>query len=388
MDRRTFLMMVGAGTAAGAAEIAGSRAATAAGLQVGAAPPSPAPVAPVAGASIPETATVPLHIVDVERVGRKIGIEIRLGGGEPRLYTFDTGSSGFYAARNRDWWPEYRRVGGAQVEQSYGSDEVFRSKIVRTSVAIPTESGEIEFDTKVGQVHDAWGGLLGPQGSSTWRKDVAAGRPPLFGNFFGDFGSGLREVNGLFAVLPQLPGNLSSGFAVRLGCRGLPSPSPTLEIGLTEAIRSEIATWVPMAGGPQSRRFPHSGRPTYTQELVAARYALDGDDADYEFETDSILDTGCPTTTVHENGALQVPESLVDHGRVIDGTRFRVVADGSEPGNDFSLDFTAGDLPGTDQVVVTPTTEKAFVNLGLIPFFRHTVVFDVERGLVGFGDCG
>jgi len=27
------------------------------------------------------------------------------------------------------------------------------------------------------------------------------------------------------------------------------------------------------------------------------------------------------------------------------------------------------------------------VNLGLIPYFRNTVVFDVERGLVDFGPC-
>jgi hypothetical protein len=388
MDRRTFLMLIGAGSAVGATDLAGAPSAVAGGRHGDGARPSPAPVSSVTGQSAPETVTVPLHILDIEGVGRKIGIEIRLGGGEPRLYTFDTGSSGFYAARDRDWWPEYRRVGGAQIEQTYGSHEIFRSKIVRTSVGIPTESGEIEVETEVGQIHDAWGGSLGARGSSPWRKDVAAGRPPLFGNFFGDFGSGLREKNGLFAVLPQLPGNLSSGFAVRLGCGGGPGPSPTLEIGLTEAIRSEVATWVPMAGGAQSRRFPNSGRPTYTQELVAARYALDGAGADYAFETDSILDTGCPTTTVYENGALQIPESLVDHGRVVDGTRFRVAADGAESGNDFSLEFPAGDLPGNDQVVVTPTTENAFVNLGLIPFFRYNVVFDIERGLVGFGDCG
>lgn len=27
------------------------------------------------------------------------------------------------------------------------------------------------------------------------------------------------------------------------------------------------------------------------------------------------------------------------------------------------------------------------MNLGLIPFLRHDVVFDVERGLVGFAPC-
>ena len=60
---------------------------------------------PAAGLEGLETVTVPLKIVNIgdESVKvYKIGIELRLGGGEPRLYTFDTGSSGFYAARNRD----------------------------------------------------------------------------------------------------------------------------------------------------------------------------------------------------------------------------------------------------------------------------------------------
>ena len=39
-------------------------------------------------------------------------------------------------------------------------------------------------------------------------------------------------------------------------------------------------------------------------------------------------------------------------------------------------------------LVTTSSSDRPFVNLGLIPFFRYTVVFDLERGLVGFGPCG
>jgi hypothetical protein len=201
VDRRTFLTLAGAGTALGATGLMGARGV----------------IGPAAAVPAQETATVPLQILDIEGVGRKIGIEIRLGGGEPRLYTFDTGSSGFYAANNRDWWPSSKRVGGPQIAQTYGSKETFQSKRVRTLVGIPTSTGEIEIEADVGQILDGYGGSLGPRNRSPWRKDVAEGTPPLFGHFFGDFGSGLREENGLFAILPQLPGNLSSGFAVRLG---------------------------------------------------------------------------------------------------------------------------------------------------------------------------
>ena len=55
---------------------------------------------PASGA-VPESLTIPLKVVQIPGVGTKVGIEVSLGGGAPRLYTFDTGSSGFYAAYNR-----------------------------------------------------------------------------------------------------------------------------------------------------------------------------------------------------------------------------------------------------------------------------------------------
>lgn len=384
MDRRTFLALASAGTALGAAHIAGLGSA-ALGLDRGGVAVAPHPAA----RADQRTATVPLRIVDIGGGQLKVGIHIRLGSGEPRLYTFDTGSSGFYAAFNRDWWPSYRRVGGPQISQSYGSDETFRSKIVRTVIGIPTEDGELEVETEVGQIHDAWGGSLGPKNSSPWRKDTAAGRPPLFGHFFGDFGSGLTQNNGLFAVLPQLPGNLSSGFALRLGCDGRPSSTPQLQIGLDDAVRGAVTSWVPMRREPQAPTYPLSGRPSFTQRLVAGRFRIASDSDAYDFDAPSILDTGGPTTTLHEHGAaLRVPDAFRGAGgrRLAPDLDFRVSAEGTDVTNGFDLDFSTGTTAGTDLVTLTSSGD-AFVNLGLIPFFRYTVVFDVENGLVGFGPC-
>ena len=47
----------------------------------------------------------------------------------------------------------------------------------------------------------------------------------------------------------------------------------------------------------------------------------------------------------------------------------------------------ADDVAGENRVGVTQSGEGAFVNLGLTPYFRNTVVFDAERGLVGFAPC-
>lgn len=387
MDRRTFLALASAGTALGAAHIAGLGSAALGLDRVGVAV-APHPAARAARAD-QRIATVPLRIVDIGGGQLKVGIHIRLGGGEPRLYTFDTGSSGFYAAFNRDWWPSYRRVGGPPISQSYGSDETFQSKIVRTVIGIPTEDGELEVETEVGQIHDAWGGSLGPKSSSPWRKDTAAGRPPLFGHFFGDFGSGLTEKNGLFAVLPQLPGNLSSGFALRLGCDGRPTSTPQLQIGLDDALRDEVTSWVPMLRERDAPAYPLSRRPSYAQRLVAGRFRIASDTDAYDFDAQSILDTGGPTTSLHEHGAaLRVPDAFRGTGgrRLASDLDFRVRAEGTDVTNGFDLDFSTGTAAGTDLVSLTSSGD-AFVNLGLIPFFRYTVVFDVENGLVGFAPC-
>jgi hypothetical protein len=355
----------------------------------------PPPDDPAAGLEELETATVPLKIVNIgddeSHKEYKVGIELRLGGGELRLYTFDTGSSGFYAARNRDWWPSFEPVRGPKIEQSYGDETTFRARIVRTTVAIPTNLGELQAEVEVGQIMNAWGGALGPRGKSTWRKYVKVGAPPLFGKFFGDFGSGLTERNGLFAVLPQLSGNLSSGFALRLGCIGIPSSTPTLQIGLTEAIRSQVTSWVPMQGGDQSPPFPNSGLPTYGQKLLEGHFSLEGDGPPYQFRAGTILDTGGGTTSLHEHGdELKVPDALLspnDQNVVLSDVLFRVTAEGTEVDNGFDLEFTTGTVPTCNEIDVTQSDDEAYVNLGLIPFFRYDVVFDVERGLVGFAPC-
>jgi len=244
--------------------------------------------------------------------------------------------------------------------------------------------GEIEAVVEVALITDAWGGSLGPQDQSTWLDDVAAGRPPLYSHFYGDFGSGLVEKNGLFAVLPQLPGNLSSGFAVQLGCW---RSAPTLALGLTGAIRSRVTSWVPMQGGGQSPPFPHSHRPTYGQKLLAGEFLLRRGGIAYALLTEAILDTGAPTTNIHEDDTLKIPDALLDsadRSRARPGVLFRVTAEGTEVDGGFELDLRTGRIPGFNRIDVKRGDGEAGVNLGLIPFFRHDVVFDVERGLVGF----
>lgn len=165
-------------------------------------------------AAVPESVTIPLKVVTIPEVGVKVGIEVSLGGGPPKLYTFDTGSSGMYAAYNAAWWPTLTQLPGPSIPQSYGSGLQLTANPVSTVVGIQTDQGLITYTAEVGQITQASGTGDGEQ----WLANVAAGKAPLYGMFFGDFGSGLtKPAEGLFAVLPQLPGNLSSGFSVQLG---------------------------------------------------------------------------------------------------------------------------------------------------------------------------
>lgn len=335
-----------------------------------------------------ETANVPLKIVPIGGGQLKIGIEVSLGGGTPKLYTFDTGSSGFYAASNSLWWPSFERVGDGTIKQSYGDDVQLTAERVRTTVAISSDVGELQAEVEMAMISEASGGPLGPPKESTWKDDVAAGKPPLFGAFYGDFGSGLVDKNNLFAVLPQLPGNLASGFAVELSCGG--QFEPRLVIGLTDAVRARVTTWVPMQGRSDDRTFPSSGLPTYAQRLIAVDFALQRGSLSYAFSADSILDTGGPTTTIHEHGDLMVPDALLTppHRNALrTGALFRAASTGIDPADDFELDLLTGTVPGINRIDVTTESGEPFVNLGLIPFLRHDVVFDVEQGLVGFAPC-
>jgi hypothetical protein len=341
-----------------------------------------------AAADVPETLTIPLKVVQIPGVGVKVGIEVSLGGGAPRLYTFDTGSSGFYAAYNPAWWPSSTPVGGGPIHQSYGSNLQLVANPVSTTIGIATREGvPISVTTVVGQIT----GASGTADGTAWLDNVAAGNAPLYGMFFGDFGSGLKALNGMFAVLPQLPGKLSHGFAVQLGCNGN-GLDPKIVVGITDAMRSRVTTWVKMEReDPSTPPFPHSNLPTYGQSLFTGKFLLTRDGTSYGFSVPAILDTGGGTTDIHQySPEVVVPDAFLNAAkdRMLPGGHFKVTAPGVAQGNDFEMAFLTGTTPTIDQINVSQATgKKAEVNLGLNPYFRYDVVFDVAQGKVGFASC-
>jgi hypothetical protein len=320
--------------------------------------------------STPDTVTIPLQLVQLASGDFKLGISVSLGGGPFKLYEFDTGASGFYAANNTAWWANYTTGNSTIVTQMYSSGIFYNSTIVNTTVdfgnGIPT------LTANMAQIQAAGGGSLG-----NWAANVTAGIPPLYGAFFGDFGIGLSSGNGIFGLLPQLPGKLADGFIIRTG--GFAHPNPTLQIGITDSDRANFTIVVPMNGTVANVTFPNSGYPTYAQQIILANatFSLNGNTA--AFPTGLVLDTGAPSMELHDNGInITLPPYFLDDKQVIPGTAISLT------NGDWYLQFYAGNVSGQNLANDASDPSNGRINTGLITFFTYDVMFDLKDGVVRF----
>jgi len=320
--------------------------------------------------SVPDSVTIPLQLVQLPSGDYKLGISVSLGGGPFKLYEFDTGASGFYAANNTAWWPTPVTVNSTIVNQSYSSGIFYNSTIVNTTVDLG--NGIPTLTANMAQIQVAGGGSLGD-----WAANVTAGIPPLYGAFFGDFGIGLSSENGIFGLLPQLPGNLSNGFIIRTG--GFANPHPTLQIGITAADRAQFTILVPMNGTVANVTYPTSGYPTYAQQIIIANATFSLGRVHTTFPAGLVLDTGAPSMEIHDNDTnITLPDSLLSGKQVIPGTNVTLVAD------NWLLGFIAGNVSGQNQAKDVSDPTNGRINTGLITFFNYDVMFDVQNGTVGF----
>jgi hypothetical protein len=320
--------------------------------------------------SVPDTVTIPLQIIQLASGDYKLGIPVSLGGGPFRLYEFDTGASGFYAANNTAWWSNYTTINATLVNQHYASGIFYNSTIVSTTVdfgnGIPT------LTANMAQIQIAGGGSIG-----NWTTDVAAGIPPLYGAFFGDFGIGLSTGNGIFGLFPQLSGNLAKGFIIRTG--GFAHPQPTLQIGITDADRAQFSLGVAMNGTNTTVTFPNSGYDTYAQQIIIANAAYTLGSLTTTFPAGLVLDTGAPSMEIHDNGInITLPAAFLNGGQVIPGTYVSLL------NGTWSLDFITGNISGLNYAADVSDPTNGRINTGLITFFTYDVMFDVEKGIVRF----
>jgi len=309
----------------------------------------------------PESVAIPLTRTTDKNGDPRLQIMIGLGGGKPQPFLFDTGGSGFFA-RSGAYWPANSITvvtpASKNPTQQYGDGWKVSYNTVTTQIDLG--GGVVANNIQIGEIIESTG--------------------PSLDSSQGNFGADLRSGTGLFSVLPQLPGNLSSGFIVKTG--GYESQQPQLVIGLTDELRSEFPVTVPMRKG-NGNSFPVSGYPLYAQSLVAAMFTVTRDGEHKTFEAPAILDTGGPSTRLYVSpGTFATGWRGAHH--LHHGSQFQMTAKTSQGQDGQILSFTTGETVGKDLVTISDTDGPEKVNAGIAVFFENDVMFDVEKGVVGF----
>ncbi|MFM7593653.1 MAG: hypothetical protein ACKO85_17850, partial [Isosphaeraceae bacterium] len=236
---------------------------------------------------------IPLELVNIKTKQNpeyKLGIYVGLGGGPPKLYEFDTGGKGFWAAYstknpNSGWGGDFTTVETKTLTNTYSSGNSYIADLVSTSVKLygagengaaptPVDLPALQ-NVNVAQI-SKFTNTTKPATQVAWNKALKAGTPPLFGKFYGDFGAALAPVTSsggtnIFSVLPQIqiPG-LDVGYTVHVGT--FPGDhQPYLLIGVDGSAPSgttELAMNLntqPDTGTPAA--FPGTGVPAYSEQV-------------------------------------------------------------------------------------------------------------------------
>lgn len=369
------------------------------------APSVPAAMAPPAQSVAP--VTVPLHPVFVPGTGFKLGIQAGFtpDPADLRLYEFDTGGPGLWAAYSpsaeggAQWWPASQPVPpGTPVSIAYASGNRYQAVPVTTSLYLAGAApGEVaaSLTATVAQIRSAGGSKL-----KSWQQELESGTAPLYGNFYGDFGADLDThpmpgyAEGLRSVLLQMPDGRGNGFVVEVGAYPAQPGAPvaaSLQVGLSAADLSGAVGVLPLAQGEKGLTAQGVLYLDGTPVNAPAPGAPAGSAAPQP--TAVLFDTGAPSThvwtgtVVSQETLLQVSGATADpHGKgtLPPGIALRLVY-----GDVTILDFTTGAETGKNLVTFSPAKSnpadpqpqgggaepQGYVNTGLNAFFGNRLLF-------------
>lgn len=371
----------------------------------------------------------------------KIGIKVSFDNQTFQMYEFDTGGSGFWAAGNDSWWPNYIQPSDPSPQTinyssgiQYTGDPVLTDIYFEGGLSISTAASRIVEATKG---NDASFNTLWADALKSTDPNVTA---PLWGNFFGDFGMSLAPFTNkttgkewFFGILPQLlppPADqadpaLLNGFIINIGAypniaKGSTPVQPLqtgyIQIGLTQADVASFKTLYPMQADSGANPFPFSKIPAYNEQLVVGTLGLSSSVGSFNSSTIGIVfDTGAPSAEIHTDvyqaasptisiNALDpyLDNDIVYSDEMVQGgkTQSSVKKDTS-----FTLTSNSSTLLQIDKVntasgqnLVSATTlnlssvGSGYVNTGLIPFFNGPMLYyfpfdgkgGYENGQIGF----
>lgn len=356
-------------------------------------------VTPPAQATPQGPVNIPLYVLNLVGNTYKIGIELSLDGGTTyKMYEFDTGGTGLYAAYNPAWWSGYTSVSDTPTVFYYTSGNTYTAQTVSTTVTFQTSDGNqaVATTSDVGLITSAED--LGTFTTQQWNDAVvgATGTAPLQDYFYGDFGVGLGAAsNGVDNLLAQLGGGLANGFIVSVGTNPGPDSGQLgdLQVGLTPGDIAGYTTLIAMQGINTIDTFANSGETSYQEllaegEMVISGY-VDGElmvqsgGTLYSASTNYVFDTGAPSTEVHNGTTLT---SSAGTALAMPDTVLVLSAGGVSAGGTMASGWT---LSETDHPTgVSPENAigdtAGYVNTGLDAFWGLSVMFDLADGIIGF----
>ncbi|WP_328357969.1 hypothetical protein OG976_03555 [Mycobacterium sp. NBC_00419] len=264
--------------------------------------------------------TVPLYFTAIDSDGdgtadtKKLGIYATLGNGaKPKLFEFDTGASGFFAAyasndpHTSDWWGNGVKGSTTLVSRGDDSGITYSGVAANTTVSLFAQGNSLPL-TSTGSVQVGQANLITNGDTNLWTPSgttISGGidPPPVEKAFYGDFGVGTNyEADGITSLLSQFTfGNgISPGFIVHVDDQ---SQQAWVQIGLTAADLQNPSTSFFVMDPDESAKgntVPNSDVRFYKQQLIKAKINIS--DGSTPVVTDSkvkvVLDTGA-ATTVH-----------------------------------------------------------------------------------------
>lgn len=385
---------------------------------------------------------VPMSIINIGTPTKpkyKVGINVGLGGGAPRLYEFDTGGSGFWAAYNHtlsqssQWWGSASLISQDSLSIRYTSGNEYTANLVSTTVSLFDPSAQepstplcsTPGPVQISQITQYANVYPTKQDSvALWNKALSSGSAPLFGYFWGNFGAALHPAAdstgsaGVYTILNQFQtGTYHNGFIVHLGNFARPNKqAPYVQIGLSKKDIDSFPYQMPMnldcpekgpflTACPLPKTFSNTPVSPYAEAQFTADVSIHGKKHHQPQVLSRIgvtIDSGAPIATIWQTADYAVSKSFLKRPKRVPNIQstlysgtlkngYSVNIDGTtNAGSHFSAMLKKTNSPVFSKVMANyhlksaPNSGFAYINTGILFYSEWDVMYDVSAGVIGF----